>query len=135
MASNENGNLELMKLIWLDKMVNGTQENREIQDKLRSIINSLETFDNCLECEDYIRNRINDKQDKIILIVSGRLGQEITEKIHQLKQIISIFVFCFDKEKNRIWANKYQKVFIQIYAVFFNIIGFCLDSRCYCRIK
>jgi hypothetical protein len=108
-----------MKLIWLDKMVNGTQENREIQDKLRSIINSLETFDNCLECEDYIRNRINDKQDKIILIVSGRLGQEITEKIHQLKQIISIFVFCFDKEKNRIWANKYQKVFIQIYADFF----------------
>jgi len=121
MASNENTNLELITLIWLDKMVNGTEENRQTQDKLRSIINYLETFDNCLECEDYIRNRINDKQDKIILIVSGRLGEEITERIHQLKQIISIYVFCFDKEKNQIWANKYQKVFIETYALFYLI--------------
>lgn len=114
MSSYDN-NLELITLIWLDNMADATQENREIQDKFRSVINYLQTFDNCLECENYIRNRINDKQDKIILIVSGKLGQEIIKNIHDLKQIISIFVYCFDKEKNESWAKQYKKVLILKY--------------------
>ncbi|CAF3984169.1 unnamed protein product [Rotaria sordida] len=110
MSSSNNPNLELITLIWLDNMVDATQGNREIQDKLRSIVNYLRTFDNCKQCEDYIRSTIDDKQDKIILIVSGRLGQDIIEHIHDLKQVISIFVYCFDKEKNELWAKKYKKV-------------------------
>jgi hypothetical protein len=99
MTSNENINLELISLIWLDKMGDATQENREIQDKLRSVVNHLRTFDNCQECEHYIRHQINDKQEKIIFIVSGKLCEEIVERIHHLRQIISIFVFCMDKTK------------------------------------
>ncbi|CAF3835168.1 unnamed protein product [Rotaria sp. Silwood1] len=110
MSYSDNQNLELISLIWLDNMADATQENREIQDKLRSIVNYLRTFDNCKQCEDYIRNIINDKYDKIILIVSGKLGQEIIEHIHHLKQVISIFVYCIDKNKNELWANKYKKV-------------------------
>ncbi|CAF1570598.1 unnamed protein product, partial [Rotaria sordida] len=30
--------------------------------------------------------------------------------IHDLKQVRSIFVYCFDKEKNELWAKKYKKV-------------------------
>ena len=112
MSSNERINLELFSLIWLDNMVDATQENREIQDKLRSIINYLKTFDNCQQCENYLRNQTNEKHDKIILIISGRLGQEIIDKIHYLPQIISIFVYCMNKEKNELWANKYKKVSI-----------------------
>ncbi|CAF3309440.1 unnamed protein product [Rotaria socialis] len=110
MSCYDNKNLELISLIWLDNMADATQENREIQDKLRSAVNYLRTFDNCQTCEHYIRNIINDKQDKIILIVSGKLGQEIIDKIHHLKQIISIFVFCFDKDRNELWANNYKKI-------------------------
>jgi hypothetical protein len=110
-------NLELITLIWLDKFVDATQENREIQDKLRSIINYLKIFDNCQECEDFIKNKLNDKQDKIILIVSGQLGQEIIENIHHLRQIISIFVFCGNREKYLIWANNYKKVKFYFYFI------------------
>jgi hypothetical protein len=35
-------------------MADATQENREIQDKLRSVINYLKTFDNCQQCENYL---------------------------------------------------------------------------------
>ncbi len=113
MSSGENKNLELLTLIWLDKFVEATQENREIQDKLRLIINYLIVFDNCESCEHYLKNEINDQQEKIILIVSGQLGQEIIENIHQLRQIVSIFVFCGDKQKHERWAKDYSKVKFQ----------------------
>jgi len=112
MPLDEKTNLELISLVWLDNMADATQENREIQDKLRSVINHLKIFDNCQQCENYLQQEINEKENKIILIVSGRLGQQIIENIHHLKQIISIFVFCMNKEKNELWANKYKKVFV-----------------------
>lgn len=125
MVSFDDTNLELITLIWLDKLADATQENREIQDKLRSIVNHLRIFDNCRQCEDFIKNKINDKQDKIILIVSGQLGQEIIGNIHDLRQIISIFVFCGNKERNEAWARNYRKVKDFIYLVFlFNISKF-----------
>jgi nitrate reductase NapAB chaperone NapD len=107
MPLDENTNLEPISLIWLDNMADATQENREIQDKFRSVINYLKVFDNCDACEDYIRD---EEQNKIILIVNGRLGQQIIEQIHHLKQIQSVFVFCMNKERNEIWAKKYKKV-------------------------
>ena len=86
---------------------------------LRGIINSLLTFDNCQSCEHFIKHQINDREEKIVLIVSGQLGQEIIENIHQLKQIISIFVFCGNKQRNELWAKNYPKVDLLLYFFFF----------------
>ncbi|CAF3945779.1 unnamed protein product, partial [Rotaria sp. Silwood1] len=44
------------------------------------------------------------------MIVSGRLGQEIVPSIHKLRQVISIYVYCMDKEVNRKWVDKFAKV-------------------------
>lgn len=82
MPMGENTNLELISLIWLDNMANAIQEDREIQDKLRSVVNYLKICDSCQQCEDY------------------------------LKQVIPIFIFCMDKARNELWANKYKKVCI-----------------------
>lgn len=112
MSFTDNENFELLSLIWLDNMADSTEENREIQEKFRSIVNHVRVFETSHECEHFIKNIINDKYEKIILIVSGRLGQEIIENIHHLKQIISIFVYCFDKDKNELWTKNYKKVFI-----------------------
>ena len=109
--SLEETNLELRRLIWLDKFCDATQENREIQDKLRSIINCLVTFDNYQSFEYFLKHQIKDQEEKILLIVSGQLGQEIIENIHQHKQIISILVFCGNKQKNELWAKNYPKVY------------------------
>jgi hypothetical protein len=107
----ENTNLESISLIWLDDSANTTQENREIQDKLRSVVNHLKIFGNCQQCEDYLLQDVNIEQDRIILLASGRLGQQIIGNIHRLKQVISVFIFCMDKQRNELWAKKYKKVF------------------------
>lgn len=114
MPLDEKTNLELITLIWLDNMVDATQENREIQDKLRSVINHLEIFDNCQQCKDYLLKEINQKENRFILIVSGRLGQQIIDDIHRINSIISIFVFCGNKQLYELWAKKYSKVYFFI---------------------
>ncbi|CAF1135523.1 unnamed protein product [Adineta steineri] len=110
MDSSEDVNLELLTLIWLDNNVNTDKENVEFQDKFRSSINYLRTFDNCSECEDYIINKINNKQENIILIVSGRLAEQIIHKIHHLKHILAIFIFCFNKDRYESLATQYKKI-------------------------
>ncbi|CAF1334245.1 unnamed protein product [Rotaria sp. Silwood1] len=44
------------------------------------------------------------------MIVSGRLGQAIVPSIHKVRQVISIFVYCIDKERNKQWAVNFPKV-------------------------
>jgi hypothetical protein len=48
--------------------------------------------------------------DRIILIVSGRLGQIIVPEIVQYRQITSIYVYCMNKEANEKWAKQFNKV-------------------------
>ncbi|CAF4449693.1 unnamed protein product, partial [Adineta steineri] len=94
--------------VWLDASVNTGQENINVQQQLRTLIHQLKTFDNTRDCLEYIRHI--SKTDRIILIVSGRLGQEIVPRIHRLRQVSIIYVYCMDKEKNSKWARKYSKI-------------------------
>jgi hypothetical protein len=100
-------NLESFACLWLDQNIDSTQGNRDTQKELRHVINHLRTFDNSDECEKYIR-QIN--QEKVILIVSGSLGQEIVPRLQDLPQLSAFYVFCQDKKRNEEWANKYPKV-------------------------
>jgi hypothetical protein len=109
-ALDDDRNSEIYAIVWLDQSVNSTSENIDVQQQLRTLINHLETFDNTNECLHYIRNI--SKEHRIILIVSGQLGQEITSRIHQLRQVSSIYVYCMDKEKHEKWAHKFSKVIL-----------------------
>ena len=131
MTSNEE-NLELLSIVWLDKYGDATQENREIEEKLRSIINSVRVFDNCPSCVNYLQNP-SDPLEKIILIVSGQLGQDILDRVHDLTHIISIFVFCGNKPKYQTWAQNYPKVINFISNLFQKNLSFllkCPDQKC-----
>ncbi|CAF1353988.1 unnamed protein product [Rotaria sordida] len=44
------------------------------------------------------------------MIVSGRLGREIVPSIHELRQVISIYVYCMDKKSHEQWACNFEKV-------------------------
>jgi hypothetical protein len=99
---------DVVTLVWLDGSVNSTTENRDVQEQLRSLVNHLKTFDNSNACYNYIQN--NSKNNQIILIVSGKLGREIVPRIHRLSQIMCIYVYCINKEKNEKWAQKFPKV-------------------------
>ncbi|CAF2843007.1 unnamed protein product [Rotaria sp. Silwood2] len=76
--------------------------------KLRSIINNLLKFQDVTQCQKYIEERSH--KDRLIMIVSGQLGQEIVPSIHKLQQVVSIYVYCMNKEKNEQWARTFAKV-------------------------
>ncbi|CAF1284447.1 unnamed protein product [Adineta steineri] len=48
--------------------------------------------------------------DKVLLIISGSLGDTILSLVHEKTQIVSVFIFCDDSIKHKEWAGKYSKV-------------------------
>jgi len=109
-AITHDNNLETVYLVWLDTSVNTSKDNIDAQQQFRTIINHLETFENVQECEQYLRQ--TSKDDRIFLIVSGRLGQEIVPRIHQYRQVSSIYVYCMNKRTNEEWAKHFTKVIL-----------------------
>jgi hypothetical protein len=107
-TKQQNENLETYCLIWLDASVNDSQENIQAQKQLRTSINHLITFEDEQLCFEYILSV--PKDDRIIFIVSGRLGQILVPKIVQFRQIASIYVYCMNKEANEQWAKHFHKV-------------------------
>ncbi len=103
----QSNTVETNSLIWLDAELKNNNTNWHAQQQLRNIINNIKTFEDPHECQQYIQQV--PMNHRIILIVSGRLGQEIVPYIHHLKQITSIYVYCADKQKNEKWTQKYSK--------------------------
>ncbi|CAF1515355.1 unnamed protein product, partial [Rotaria magnacalcarata] len=106
-TADEDMRLEIFYLIWLDANANG-KETRDTEKKLRSIINNLKKFQDVKQCQKYIEER--SKNDRLVMIVSGQFGQEIVPSIHKLRQVISIYVYCFDKVRNKQWSDKFTKI-------------------------
>ena len=102
-------NLETFSLLWLDAQVETDEENRHAQTQLRNIINYLKTFDNELECEEYISNI--SPQERVVIIVSGQLGRTIVPRIHHLRQTVSIYIYCKNRQANEQWSKPFTKVF------------------------
>jgi hypothetical protein len=101
-------NLESLSLIWLDADVDTSRENLDVQKRLRSTINYLKTFHDATACENHIRS-VPDG-DRMLFIVSGGLGREIVPRIHKLRQILAIYVFCYDRKKHEEWTQHFTKV-------------------------
>ncbi|CAF1314885.1 unnamed protein product [Adineta steineri] len=99
--------LEIFCLLWLDAS-STTKEGRDTEPKLRSIINHLKKFHDPAQCQKYIHERST--KERVVMIVSGRFGREIVPSIHHLRQVISIYVYCMDKEGNEKWARNYKKI-------------------------
>ena len=114
--TQEKQNLETYSLIWLDASVNSSQENVEAQQQLRTSINHLRIFEDDEQCENYIRSV--PKEDRIVMIVNGPLGRQIVPRIHQLRQVFSICVYCMNKEKHKEWAQEFSKVTSKSFSMF-----------------
>jgi len=101
-ASNVN-----RSIVWLDTSVSSKQENFNAQEMLRTSMNHLKAYTVANECENYIRSV--PQSHRIIFIVDSQLGQSIVPRIHQLRQVTSIFVYCMNKN-NQQWTKTYKKV-------------------------
>ncbi|CAF5223503.1 unnamed protein product, partial [Rotaria magnacalcarata] len=101
-------NANVYPLIWLDNTVNRSQQHINDQKLIRSTIDHLKTFENANKCELYIRSISNDEQ--VILIVNDRLARDIIPRIHALRQVSSIYIYCLDKSINEQCIKQYKKV-------------------------
>lgn len=101
-------NLETYCLIWVDSCVNSSSDNRQAQEHLKSIIHYVLTFEDDHECLQYLKNLPRD--DRVILIASGRSGRNLVPQIIQLIPITSIYIYCMDKRANEQWSQPFPKV-------------------------
>ena len=108
MATSIDENLETFSVIWLDDNVNALEKNIVVQQKIRSFINHLKIFDDVTQCERHIR--LMSENDRIVLIVCGQLAQDIIPRIHSLRQVASVYLYCADEQQNEATSMKYSKV-------------------------
>ena len=123
LSKNTQKNLETYFLLWLDETVNNSEDNVQAQRQLRTSINQLTSFDNDSDCEKYIHSV--SKDDWIVLIVSGRLGQEFVPRIHHLPQISLIYIYCMEKMCHEQWAKPFYKVFFDRMTFLMSILSCC----------
>lgn len=115
--------------VWCDGSI-GTQSN--VDDyintikQLARVVNPnrqlVHTFNEACACRRFIQDL-----DNVCLIVSGTIGQDLVPIIHNLDQIHSIYVFCINKDKHRLWASHYRKV----RGVFTDINQICDSLKTY----
>lgn len=103
-----NDETPIFHILWLDAQVNNSEHNQLAQQDLRKMDKNLRTFSNQEECYKCILSTLSD--DQIMLIVSGQLGKEIVPRVHQLPQIKSIFIFCWNPALYEQWATSFDKV-------------------------
>jgi hypothetical protein len=100
-------NLEIFSLIWLDQNVN-IIDNKDTEQKFRSIINHLKKFQDVKQCQQFIEQR--SKKDRLILIINDELGREIVPLIHNLRQVMSIYIYNINQKSDEQSTYKFAKV-------------------------
>jgi hypothetical protein len=91
------------------------EEFNTVQSCLSSLFNHQKLFDYESTCEQYILHNISSKNGRIILIISDEnICQDCLLRIHELKQVSSIYIRCSyendNEELNKIWFQKFTKV-------------------------
>lgn len=105
-------NLESFSCVWLDENIHETDDSRRTERKLRRVINHLFTCTDPMECEEYI---VNTTGERIVLVVSGTLGQDFLPRIHHLPQLSACYIFCTRISFHQQWSRKYSKVILIVH--------------------
>ena len=105
--------LETFILVWLDEKRIDDQ-NQQLKKRLRQLTTNFIYFDDFRLCEQWFNSRSTD--EKILFIVSGRVGPKIVPLIHHLTSIIGIFVFSMILENTSGWIQPYSKIRTTIFT-------------------
>lgn len=97
-------NFESFSCVWLDANLNKNDENEQ---KLRGIINHLFTCTDPAICEEYI---LQTTDERIILIISGKLGEDFVPHVIDLNQLSACYIFCGNVSYHQKWSRTYPKV-------------------------
>ena len=101
-------NLETFTLVWLDASVNSNEENRSAQKDLQATIHQVKPCEQPEPCQKFIESV--SKTDRIVLIVSGSLSQHIIPRVHNLEQLLSIYIYCHEVKIHEELSKNFSKV-------------------------
>lgn len=107
-------------LIWLDNNIDevGNVDCQNTLVQLRWMVSNTHVFNDEEKCLDFIYKT---KHDRICMIISGSLGQNIVPIVHPISSIDSIFIYCGNKSLHETWVKKWSK----IKGVYTNITPIC----------
>lgn len=98
--------------VWCDPSIGTAEKVSDTQYTIRNladIVNKtgqlVHTFDEINACREFL-SEVNN----VFLITSGAIGEQLVPLVHNLDQIHSIYVFCYDIAKHQKWAKRYSKV-------------------------
>ena len=103
-------NLEKVWQIWLATSISNSRNIGDDLEQARSVIDHLKTFEDIIECEQFIHS-IPDN-DRIVLIVDDLFGQQVIPRIHDLQQVFAIYVYSTESQSNESWFKQFSKVTI-----------------------
>jgi tetratricopeptide (TPR) repeat protein len=106
-------------LIWLDSGIDESNNNfTNYITHLQHIIKNINTFTDPKLCVDFLSHIEN---EKVYMIVSGSLGQQIIPEIHAMSPLDSVYVFCSNKAHHEQWTKGWAKIkgiFTEISPIF-----------------
>ncbi|CAF0946802.1 unnamed protein product [Adineta ricciae] len=95
-------------IVWLDAKID--KSDKDIQnslDQLQRTVNTIKTFTDIDVCLDYLSQI---EHEKVFMIISGSMGEQVLPQINNMTQLDSIYIFCHDISKHTIWAKEYKKI-------------------------
>jgi hypothetical protein len=100
-------NKEDFALVWLDENIDDSPDSLQTQMRLRNVINYCQFYTNTQLCLDFMRT-VN--SEKIFLVISGFLARNILPKIHSLRSVASVFLFCVNCHEHKSLLDQYPKL-------------------------
>lgn len=100
--------MEKLHFAWLDAdMYN--EQNKQLLKEIRQINSETMEFTEEAECLRFLGRGVAN-QRKFVFIVSGRLGEKLVPNLYEHENIISIYIYCANRERHEQWSNSYEKV-------------------------
>src|SRR5277367_388723 len=95
-------------LIWLDNNINDNNDDcLYMIAQLRRVVDTVKTFNDVDQCVDFLTDI---HHEKVFMIISGTLCQNIVPLIHDAAQLHTIFIFPENKTKDEQWIKKWAKL-------------------------
>ena len=96
-------------LIWLDANIDEINDvdSRTTITKLRQVVNAIYTFTDVDECIEYITGI---ETEKVFVIVSGSLGERVVPLIHDIPQLVSVYILCANEAQCESWIRQWLKI-------------------------
>ena len=96
------------RLIWLsDGIAELEKRFQQTFTNLRRTFNSIDKFSDVNQCVDLLTT-VSDA--RVLMIVSGTLGQQIVPFVHDFSQLNFIFIFTRSKAQHESWTGDWPKI-------------------------